>query len=60
MGIRWNVFKFLATLEERFDQRKKEKGIVMKKRLYEYFHSTDYLKIYHTGSNNILSLIKNR
>ena len=58
MGIRWNVFKFLATLEERFDQRKKEKGIVMNKRLYEYFHSTDCLKFYHTGSNNILSLKK--
>lgn len=30
----------------------------MKKRFCEYFHSTDCLKFYHTGSNNILSLKK--
>ena len=30
----------------------------MKKRFCEYFHSTDCLKCYHTGSNNILSLKK--
>lgn len=30
----------------------------MKKRFCEYFHSTDCLKFYHTGSNNIFSLKK--
>lgn len=30
----------------------------MKKRFCEYFHSTDCLKCYHTGSNNIFSLKK--
>ena len=30
----------------------------MNKRFCEYFHSTDCLKFYHTGSNNILSLKK--
>ena len=30
----------------------------MKKRFGEYFHSTDCLKCYHTGSNNIFSLKK--
>ena len=30
----------------------------MKKRFCEYFHSTDCLRFYHKGNNNILSLIK--
>ena len=30
----------------------------MKKRFCGYFHSTDCLKFYHTGSNNIFSLKK--